>query len=77
MKLMTKLVATSACALALAACDFEQRPDSAPDQGGSGMTQPRSPGAAPMSPGGAGGAGGGTSSPGGTSSGGAAGGGTR
>ncbi|NLD55767.1 MAG: hypothetical protein GX652_14025 [Burkholderiaceae bacterium] len=74
MKLMTKLFATSACALALSACDFEQRPDSAPDQGGSSMTQPRSPGAAPMSPGGAGGAGGGTTSPGGTSSGGAAGG---
>lgn len=74
MKLMTKVLATSACAFALSACDFEQRPDSAPDQGGAGMSQPRSPGAAPMSPGGAGGTGGGTTSPGGTSSGGAAGG---
>jgi hypothetical protein len=73
MKLMTKLAAASACALALSACDFEQRPDSAPDQGGSGMTQPRSPGAAPMSPGGAGGAGGATT-PGGASSSGSAGG---
>jgi hypothetical protein len=72
MKLMTKLIATSACAVALTACDIEQRPDSAPDQGGSSMTQPRSPGAAPMSPGGAGGAG--TTSPGSTGSGGTAGG---
>jgi hypothetical protein len=61
MNTMIKLVAASACALALAACDFEQRPDSAPDQGGAGMSQPKSPGAAPMSPGG----GAGRTSPGG------------
>jgi hypothetical protein len=46
----TKLVAASLCALALAACDFEQRPDSAPDQGGPGATRSAPSGSAPMSP---------------------------
>ena len=46
----TKLVAASLCALALAACDFEQRPDSAPDQGGPGATRSAPSGSAPMTP---------------------------
>ncbi|MGE0798028.1 MAG: hypothetical protein AB7G13_25630 [Lautropia sp.] len=53
-----KLIALSLCTLALAACDFEQRPDSAADRGGTGteMTRPGSPGgpgatpSRPMSP---------------------------
>lgn len=43
----TKIFAAAVCALALSACDFEQRPASAPDQ--SGVTQPGK-GAAPMTP---------------------------
>lgn len=46
----TKLLAVSLCALTLAACDFEKRPDSAADQGGAGVTRPATPGAAPMTP---------------------------
>ena len=46
----TKLIAASLCALALSACDFEKRPDSAADQGGAGVTRPATPGAAPMTP---------------------------
>ena len=47
----TKLLAAAVCALALSACDFEKRPDSAPDQGGgAGVTQPGRSGAAPMTP---------------------------
>jgi hypothetical protein len=45
----TKLLAAAICSLALSACDFEQRPDSASDQGGAGVTQPGRTGA-PMSP---------------------------
>ena len=45
----TKLLAAAICTLALTACDFEKRPDSAPDQGGSGVTQPGRTGA-PMTP---------------------------
>lgn len=46
----TKLFAAAICALALSACDFEKQPDSAPDQGGSGVTRPGGAGTSPMTP---------------------------